>query len=128
VKSSVDYLAATFDLLNVRDLDVIEQALGACDHLVVGVFSDDYSERVRGRRPLVPAEERIRLVGHLRGVREVRVHQDWSASDGAEMIFVLRGDPVVITDRRLVILDPRRQSRSPLLRTALSAGDLQAVA
>ena len=43
---SVGYLADSFDLINVRDLDLIAQARARCARLVVGVFTDEYVERV----------------------------------------------------------------------------------
>jgi cytidyltransferase-like protein len=124
---SKGYLVATFDLLNVRDLDVIEQATARCDHLVVGVFSDDLVEQLLGRRPVVPADERVRLVANVRGVDHVRVHEVWS-DDLESTVFALRDDIDLLGTQPVVILDSRRESTSDILRAALSPADMQAVA
>ena len=124
---STGYLVATFDLLNVRDLDVIEQAMARCDHLVVGVFSDDLVEQRLGRRPVVPVDERARLVANVRGVGEVQVHEAW-ADDHESTVFALRDDVDLLGSVPVVILDSRRESASDILRTALSPVDMQAVA
>jgi cytidyltransferase-like protein len=124
---SKGYLVATFDLLNVRDLDVIEQATARCDHLVVGVFSDDLVEQRLGRRPVVPVDERARLVANVRGVDRVLVHEAWSDDHGST-VFALRDDLDLLGPQPVVILDSRRESTSDVLRAALSPADMRAVA
>lgn len=125
---STGYLVATFDLLNVRDLDVIEQATAQCDHLVVGVFSDDLVEQRLGRRPVVPVEERARLVANVRGVGEVQVHEAWADDHDSTVFFALRDEVDLLGSAPVVILDSRRESASDILRAALSPVDMQAVA
>ncbi|HEX8509801.1 MAG TPA: adenylyltransferase/cytidyltransferase family protein, partial [Propionibacteriaceae bacterium] len=73
---TVGYLADSFDLLNVGHLDLIAQANDLCSHLVVGVLSDELTERVQGVRPIVPLVERAALVAHLRGVHRVVAHAE----------------------------------------------------
>lgn len=123
---SSGYLVATFDLLNVRDLDLIEQAASRCDHLVVGVLSDEFVEQRLGRRPVVPADERVRLVGNVRGVDHALVHDDWPAD--LEVTFALRDEAFLIDGRPLVILESHRESRSTILQQALMPARMQAVA
>lgn len=121
------YLGSTFDLLNVRDLDLIEQAAARCDYLVVGVFTDDLVEERSGRRPIVPIDERVRLVAGLRGVGEARVHAGWP--EGDETMFALQEDAdLVVESRHPVIVRARRESRSGILRQALGPVGAEAVA
>jgi hypothetical protein len=68
---SVGYFADSFDVLNVRDLDLIAHARELCSRLLVGVFTDDYVERLRGRRPVVPLDERMALMQHIGGAADV---------------------------------------------------------
>lgn len=121
------YLAAAFDLLNVRDLDIIEQAAAQCGHLVVGVFDDDLVEQQTGRRPVVPTDERVQLVAGVRGVGSVVVHHDWP-HDQLGSTFIHRGDAHLAGLRPVVILDPRRESGSEVLREALGYAAMPAVA
>ena len=76
---SVGYLADSFDLINVRDLDLIAQARARCTRLVVGVFTDEHAEWLFGRRPVVPLSERMAVLRHVRGVDEVVAHDAGSA-------------------------------------------------
>jgi len=122
------YLASSFDLLNVAHLDVIAQARAQCDELVVAVFSDELAAAVTGRPPVVPLEERMVLVGHVRGVSEVVVHQSPVDPDlGAELAFTVADQvPPDLTDA--VPLVPRRESASETLLAALRPVSQESVA
>ena len=125
---SVGYLADSFELINVRDLDLIAQARARCTRLVVGVFTDDYAERLFGRRPVVPLSERIAVLRHVRGIDEVVAHQDGSdlgEPDG--IVFTADDAPRDLADHT-VWLTPGRRSESVVLRNALAAEDQVAVA
>lgn len=117
---AVGYLANAFDLLNVRDLDLIGQARGKCSRLVLGVFSDEFAERLYGRRPVVPLVERLALVSHVRGVDEVVTH-DFAprATEPGDLTFVVAGDLEFTDVASPVLLTPRRTSLSAELRSAL---------
>jgi len=122
---TVGYLPHAFDLLNVADIELVRQARGFCDRLVVGVLSDEAVEDLTGRPPVVPLSERLTLVGHLRGVDLALLHHDadqtGSVPDGAIRFAVTAGGLVdagsVPAD--VVLLSPARESRSAVLRDAL---------
>lgn len=117
---AVGYLADLFDLLNVRDLDLIAQARAACAHLVLGVLTDDYAEAVHGRRPVVPLEERMALLRHVRGVDEVVAHDSpWPLRAETAAVVFTAEDGHVGHRRDTVRLQPQRRSESPVLRQAL---------
>lgn len=119
VDVSTGYLANSFDLVNVRDLDLIQQARRFCSRLVIGVFTDDFAENRLGRRPLVPTSERMVLVSHLRGVDEVVEHDsDFLDLSGYSVVFAVVGDPVPHF-RDVTLLLPSRQTASVVLREAL---------
>jgi len=123
------YLACAFDLLNVGDLDVIAQAQQRCDHLTLGVFSDELVESSSGRPPVVPLDERLALVSHLRGIEDVVVHEAElaaSATDG-RIVFAV-ADPTAHNPEAMgrcestgtTWITPSRITRSPELLDALS--------
>ncbi len=119
---SLGYLACSFDLLNVGHLDLIAQARQLCDRLIVGVYTDEAIERADGRPPVTPLAERTALIGHVRGVDEVVVH-DAVPVRGAEATLVLVDDdgahPIVV---RELVLAPRRKTTSPVLLAAQQPG------
>jgi len=117
------YVTASFDLLNIRDLDVISQALSHCEHLIVGVLSDDCIETWHGRPPVIPLDERAELVGHLRGVSEVFVVHDPTVSPLLPsdcVVFAVDGEaPGFKTTSPPLVIHPTRETQSTVLRQAL---------
>jgi bifunctional ADP-heptose synthase (sugar kinase/adenylyltransferase) len=125
---SVGYLADSFDLINVRDLDLIAQARARCARLVVGVFTDEYAERVFGRRPIIPLSERMAVLREVRGIVEVVAHDDASADDVSAAIRFAAADAPQDLAEEAVWLTPARRSASVVLRNVLAIEDQEAVA
>lgn len=61
----------TFDVLHVGHLRILERAAALGDRLVVGVSSDALNTAKKGRPPVFPEDERLRIVSALRCVDEV---------------------------------------------------------
>lgn len=61
----------TFDVLHVGHLRILERAAAMGSRLVVGVSSDTLNIVKKGRAPVFPQEERMRLVAALRCVDAV---------------------------------------------------------
>lgn len=115
------YLACSFDLFNVADLDVIDQARQLCDRLIAGIYSDDYVEQLTGRPAVVPFEERFRLVERVRGISSVIAHQGFGPTDHLHKIFVVDGETAGGTTPATAIrLVPRRTTASRQVRDALA--------
>ena len=69
-----------FDLFHVGHLDYLEKARALGDALFVGLNGDASSARLKGRgRPLVPAQERARLLAALDPVDAVIIFDDDTA-------------------------------------------------
>lgn len=115
------YLARSFDLFNVRDLDLIAQAAALCRQLTLGVLTDESVRRLQGRPPVVPLHERLEIVRHLRGIHEVLVHDDGTFDRTAHSftVFAASGEPQFVSDPSVVILTPHRETESWMLRDAL---------
>lgn len=120
------YLSASFDLLNISDLDVISQVRQRCSRLVVGVYSDAYVERVSGRPPVIPLEERLMLVSHIRGVDAAVIH-DATGGLPAQSDIVFKRAQEDVTDLEptdsgpgTICIEPQRHTKSRELRAALA--------
>ena len=61
----------TFDVFHVGHLNILERARAFGDRLVVGVSSDEFSQRKKGRHPVFTVEERARMLKALRCVDNV---------------------------------------------------------
>lgn len=61
----------TFDVFHIGHVNILERARALGDYLIVGVSSDALNERKKGRRPVYPEDQRLRIVAALRCVDEV---------------------------------------------------------
>lgn len=67
----IGYASGVFDMFHVGHLNILRSASQNCDHLIVGVAADEYVESLKGQTPVIPCDERIEIVSHLRFVDEV---------------------------------------------------------
>lgn len=133
MRQVIGYTAGSFDLFNVGDLDLLRAAKLECDHLIVGVYSDELAEARYGARPYVPRAARMEILKSVRGVDEVVPVASPDARAGWERLrfdvaFVnvrtdlpgvdLRRD-LADTGVRVVELAELRRSASPVLQMAL---------
>ena len=117
---SLGYLANPFDLINVRDIDIIRQAGRYCSRLVLGVFTDEFAERQCGRPPIVPLTERVALVSHVRGVHKVLVHDGRTPELSPSTIyFTVVGDAPLSLPAEPWLLQSTRHTASAVLRETL---------
>lgn len=65
------YTSGCFDIFHQGHLNIIKKTKELCDHLVVGVSTDELIIQSKGRPPLIPFEERISLLEANRYVDEV---------------------------------------------------------
>ena len=70
-KFKIGYTTGTFDLLHVGHLNLLEKAKENCEILIVGVSTDELVKDYKGELPVIPFEDRIRIVGALKCVDKV---------------------------------------------------------
>ena len=61
----IGYAPGAYDLFHVGHLNLLRHAKSRCDFLIAGVVSDDMLELTKGRRPVIPLEERLAIVSHI---------------------------------------------------------------
>ncbi len=72
-----------FDLLHAGHIHLLQEACSLGDHLVVGVNSDPSVQRLKGpRRPLMPLEDRLQILGALTAVEVLVVFPHAAAQTG----------------------------------------------
>jgi len=67
----------TFDLLHIGHLNLLENLANLCDRLIVGVSTDEFNA-LKGKKCVVPYEDRARLVQSLKVVHLVIPEMDWA--------------------------------------------------
>lgn len=71
----IGYTCGTFDLFHIGHLNLLRLARGYCDKLIVGVFDDDVVA-YKGKRPVIPVEERLEIVRSIKYVDLALPHED----------------------------------------------------
>ena len=66
----------TFDLFHIGHLNVLRRLRELGDRLVVGVSTDEFNA-VKGKKPVVPFEQRLEIVKAIRFVDEAIPEENW---------------------------------------------------
>jgi glycerol-3-phosphate cytidylyltransferase len=61
----IGYTTGVFDMFHIGHLNLLERARTQCDRLIVGVNSDELTLQYKGKQPVVPFEDRRRIVEAL---------------------------------------------------------------
>lgn len=86
----------TFDVLHVGHLRILERAAALGVRLVVGVSSDALNIAKKGRVPVFPQDERMRLVSALRCVDEAFLEE--SLERKREYMLAYKADVLAMGD------------------------------
>jgi len=66
----IGYIAGVFDLYHIGHLNMFKRAKEQCEHLIVGVVSDEGVRKNKMTEPFIPFEERIEMVRSCKYVDE----------------------------------------------------------
>ncbi|WP_232547218.1 hypothetical protein [Propioniciclava soli] len=110
------YLVGRFDMVNIRDLDLIAQASQACEQLVLLVPSDELSLAMTGRLPVVPVNERVAIAAELQGVDSVVTVESTSLELDSDAVLFAADDEVLPAGWDAARLSGMRTSASAILR------------
>ena len=67
----IGYTTGFFDLFHIGHLNILKRARLECDHLIVGITTDELSESAKNKKPFIPFQERMDLVEAVKYVDEV---------------------------------------------------------
>lgn len=67
----IGYTTGVYDMFHVGHLNVLETAKQYCDYLIVGVSTDSLVEKYKKKVPIVPFDDRCRIVSALTCVDKV---------------------------------------------------------
>ncbi|WP_445381671.1 adenylyltransferase/cytidyltransferase family protein [Robiginitalea sp. IMCC43444] len=65
------YTSGCFDIFHFGHLNILERSKDLCEYLIVGVSTDELIEKEKGRRPVIPYEERARVLESISYVDQV---------------------------------------------------------
>uniref|UniRef100_A0A6M3K9V0 Putative cytidylyltransferase n=1 Tax=viral metagenome TaxID=1070528 RepID=A0A6M3K9V0_9ZZZZ len=72
----VGYTSGVFDLFHIGHLNILRNSKSMCDHLIVGVSTDDLVVKYKKKNPIIPMLERIEILRHIIYVDTVIVQED----------------------------------------------------
>src|SRR3989344_4423581 len=70
-KKIVGYTTGVFDLFHEGHLNLLRNAKENCDILIVGITTDELSLSFKGKRPVIPLNERMRIVKAMKYVDRI---------------------------------------------------------
>jgi glycerol-3-phosphate cytidylyltransferase len=90
----IGYTSGVFDLFHIGHLNLLKNAKGMCDKLVVGVTTDDLS-LYKGKKPFIPYEDRIEII---RGIRYVDAVVPQETMDKSAMCKKIKASLLFVGD------------------------------
>jgi cytidyltransferase-like protein len=82
----IGYTAGVFDLFHEGHLHLLRRARARCDHLIVGLSTDEVAREVHGRTPVFPLIERMEIVQSVRFVDHVVPQTTYDKSEAWEYL------------------------------------------
>ena len=69
-KYKIGYTQGVYDMFHIGHLNLINRAKEQCDHLIVGVNSDELVKSYKNKETVIKAQERAEIVLNLKAVDE----------------------------------------------------------
>lgn len=70
-KYKVGYTTGVFDLFHIGHLNILKNAKEQCEYLIVGVSLDELVQEYKNKKPVIPYEERKKIVEAIKYVDKV---------------------------------------------------------
>ena len=70
-KYKIGYTTGVFDMFHIGHLNILRRAKEQCEHLIVGVSTDELVREYKHKTPIIPYDERAEIVSAIRYVDEV---------------------------------------------------------
>jgi len=90
----IGYTSGVFDLFHIGHLNLLKNAKGVCDRLIVGVTTDELVA-YKNKRAVIPFEERLEIV---RSIKYVDAAVPQSDMNKLEMCLKLKASVLIVGD------------------------------
>jgi len=84
-KMIVGYTTGVFDLFHIGHLNLLKNAKGMCDKLIVGVTTDELVS-YKNKKSVIPFEERMEIVRNIKQVDVVVPQENMDKMEAWEML------------------------------------------
>lgn len=72
----IGYTTGVFDMFHIGHLNILRRAKELCDYLIVGVSTDELVQHEKNKTPIIPFENRCKIVEAIRYVDRVVAQKD----------------------------------------------------
>ena len=73
----IGYTTGAYDLFHIGHLNLLKNAKSMCDHLIVGISTDELIQKVKNKSPVIPFVERVDIVSAIKYVNTVVSQSDY---------------------------------------------------
>ena len=92
-KYKVGYTTGVFDMFHIGHLNILRRAKEQCEHLIVGVTTDELSFSRKNKLPIICEKDRMEIVAAIKYVDEVVPQSDMDKLSavkkyGVDAVFV----------------------------------------
>ena len=74
-KYKIGYTDGVYDLFHVGHLNMVNYAKEHCEYLIVGVHGDEVVKGYKNHYPIIPENERARIIESIKGVDRVVINE-----------------------------------------------------
>lgn len=67
-KKIIGYTTGVYDMFHIGHLNILKNAKAQCDYLIVGVSTDELVQKDKNKTPIIPFEERMKIVEAIKYV------------------------------------------------------------
>lgn len=67
----IGYTTGVYDMFHIGHLNILRRAKELCDFLIVGVSTDDLVQKYKNKTPIIPFEDRVKIIEAIRYVDKV---------------------------------------------------------
>ena len=98
MKPKFGYCAVTCDFLHLGHIEFLQACSLECKKLIVGIMTDEYVIKNKGRKPIMDMYQRGKLVNSIRYVHNVVLQNDYEFGEGILRARSFWGKYFVIID------------------------------